>query len=83
MAHSWFACGLSLVIHPSNPFVPTVMQITACLNCITSQGEIIDRWFGGGTDLTPYYLFDEDAMHFHATYKDACDQFDHTFYRYF
>jgi coproporphyrinogen III oxidase len=39
-----------------------------------------DRWFGGGTDLTPYYLFEEDAKHFHQTYKNACDAFDINFY---
>ena len=44
------------------------------------EGEVIDRWFGGGTDLTPYYLFDEDAIHFHQTYKNVCDQFDASFY---
>src|SRR5690606_25668794 len=43
-------------------------------------GEVMDRWFGGGTDLTPYYLFEEDARHFHQTYKNACDAFDTNFY---
>jgi coproporphyrinogen III oxidase len=43
-------------------------------------GEVMDRWFGGGTDLTPYYLFEEDAKHFHQTYKNVCDRFDATFY---
>jgi coproporphyrinogen III oxidase len=42
--------------------------------------EVIDRWFGGGTDLTPYYLFEEDAKHFHETYKNVCDEFDLSFY---
>jgi coproporphyrinogen III oxidase len=42
--------------------------------------EVIDRWFGGGTDLTPYYLFEEDARHFHQVYKDVCDRFDASFY---
>jgi coproporphyrinogen III oxidase len=42
--------------------------------------EVIDRWFGGGTDLTPYYLFEEDAVHFHKTYKNVCDLFDPAFY---
>jgi coproporphyrinogen III oxidase len=44
------------------------------------KGELADRWFGGGTDLTPYYLFEEDARHFHQTYKDVCDRFDPSFY---
>jgi len=42
--------------------------------------QVLTRWFGGGTDLTPYYLFDEDTIHFHQSYKDVCDQFDPTFY---
>jgi coproporphyrinogen III oxidase len=44
------------------------------------KDEVIDRWFGGGTDLTPYYLFEEDAKHFHQTYKNVCDKFDPSFY---
>lgn len=76
----WFACGLSLVIHPSNPFAPTVHANYRMFELYNKNDEIIDRWFGGGTDLTPYYLFDEDAIHFHQTYKNACDQFDESFY---
>lgn len=76
----WFACGLSLVIHPLNPFVPTVHCNYRMFELYNEQDEVIDRWFGGGTDLTPYYLFEEDAKHFHGTYKTACDQFDPSFY---
>lgn len=76
----WFACGLSLVIHPLNPFVPTVHCNYRMFELYNENDEVIDRWFGGGTDLTPYYLFEEDARHFHQTYKDACDQFDPAFY---
>jgi coproporphyrinogen III oxidase len=76
----WFACGLSLVIHPFNPFVPTVHCNYRTFELYNEKDEVIDRWFGGGTDLTPYYLFDEDAKHFHQTYKDACDAFDPSFY---
>jgi coproporphyrinogen III oxidase len=76
----WFACGLSLVIHPSNPFVPTVHCNYRLFELYNEKDEVIDRWFGGGTDLTPYYLFDEDARHFHQTYKAVCDQFDPSFY---
>ncbi|NCU04292.1 MAG: oxygen-dependent coproporphyrinogen oxidase [Chitinophagaceae bacterium] len=76
----WFACGLSLVIHPINPFVPTVHCNYRMFELYNEQDEVIDRWFGGGTDLTPYYLFVEDAKHFHQTYKDACDAFDPSFY---
>jgi len=76
----WFACGLSLVIHPLNPFVPTVHCNYRMFELYNSNGEVIDQWFGGGTDLTPYYLFEEDAIHFHQTYKDVCDAFDPSLY---
>jgi len=76
----WFACGLSLVIHPSNPFVPTVHCNYRMFELSNQNDEVTDRWFGGGTDLTPYYLFDEDARHFHTIYKNVCDQFDPAFY---
>lgn len=76
----WFACGLSLVIHPLNPFVPTVHCNYRMFELYNENDEVIDRWFGGGTDLTPYYLFEEDVKHFHQTYKNACDRFDPSFY---
>jgi coproporphyrinogen III oxidase len=76
----WFACGLSLVLHPLNPFVPTVHCNYRMFELYNEKDEVIDRWFGGGTDLTPYYLFEEDAKHFHQTYKNACDEFDLSFY---
>jgi coproporphyrinogen III oxidase len=76
----WFACGLSLVIHPLNPFVPTVHCNYRMFELYNANEEVIDRWFGGGTDLTPYYLFEEDAKHFHQTYKDVCDAFHPSFY---
>ncbi len=77
---SWFACGLSLVIHPLNPFVPTVHCNYRMFELYNAAGEVMDRWFGGGTDLTPYYLFEFDARHFHQAYKNACAQFDTSFY---
>jgi coproporphyrinogen III oxidase len=76
----WFACGLSLVLHPLNPFVPTVHCNYRMFELYDKNEVVTDRWFGGGTDLTPYYLFEEDAKYFHQTYKDACDQFDPLFY---
>ena len=76
----WFACGLSLVLHPFNPFVPTVHCNYRMFELFDENDEVIDRWFGGGTDLTPYYLFEEDARHFHQAYKNVCDQFDVSFY---
>ncbi|MEO0000833.1 MAG: oxygen-dependent coproporphyrinogen oxidase [Bacteroidota bacterium] len=80
---NWFACGLSLVIHPVNPFVPTIHCNYRMFELYNEAGETIDRWFGGGTDLTPYYLDVADATHFHKTYKDACDKFDVGFYPHF
>ncbi|MDB5253814.1 MAG: coproporphyrinogen oxidase [Flaviaesturariibacter sp.] len=77
---NWFACGLSLVLHPRNPFVPTVHCNYRMFELSDDAGHVTDRWFGGGTDLTPYYLFDEDARHFHGVYKDVCDRFDPAFY---
>jgi coproporphyrinogen III oxidase len=76
----WFACGLSLVLHPVNPFVPTVHCNYRMFELYNEKDEVIDRWFGGGTDLTPYYLFEEDAKHFHQTYKNVCDEYDLSFY---
>jgi coproporphyrinogen III oxidase len=78
--HKWFACGLSLVIHPVNPFVPTVHCNYRMFELYNETEAVIDRWFGGGTDLTPYYLFEDDAKHFHETYKDVCDKSDISFY---
>lgn len=76
----FFACGLSLVIHPKNPFVPTVHANWRYFEMYDEQGNIVTQWFGGGQDLTPYYLFDEDAIHFHQVCKDACDKHDASFY---
>jgi coproporphyrinogen III oxidase len=76
----WFACGLSLVLHPVNPFVPTVHANWRYFELYNESGERIDRWFGGGTDLTPYYLFKEDATHFHETLKQTLDPFGKELY---
>src|ERR1700730_10808187 len=79
----WFASGLSLVIHPVNPFIPTVHANYRFFELYNEKDEVIDCWFGGGTDLTPYYLIEEDAKHFHGCYKKVCDRFDPTFYHRF
>jgi coproporphyrinogen III oxidase len=78
--YKWFACGISSVIHPLNPFVPTVHFNYRYFELYDENEKLIDSWFGGGTDLTPYYLFKQDAEHFHATYKNICDAFDVHFY---
>jgi coproporphyrinogen III oxidase len=76
----FFACGLSLVIHPRNPFAPTVHANWRYFEMYDKTGTVVDNWFGGGQDLTPYYLFDEDAVHFHQTCKTACDKHHPDFY---
>jgi coproporphyrinogen III oxidase len=73
--HSWFAAGLSLVLHPLNPYVPTTHANWRYFELYDADGQVLDRWFGGGADLTPYYLFNEDARHFHSTLKNALDPF--------
>lgn len=76
----WWACGLSLVLHPLNPFVPTVHCNYRMFELYDADQNVVDRWWGGGTDLTPYYLFEADARHFHHTYKKVCDGFDSAIY---
>ncbi len=76
----FFACGLSLVLHPKNPFVPTVHANWRYFEMYDKDGELVDQWFGGGQDLTPYYLVEEDAVHFHTVCKKACDLHHPDFY---
>lgn len=68
------AMGISLVFHPSNPYVPTVHMNLRMLTTINTQGSQYS-WFGGGMDLTPIYGFSEDAIHFHQCCKKAVDSF--------
>jgi coproporphyrinogen III oxidase len=68
------ASGVSLVFHPRNPYVPTVHMNVRMLSARSPSGANV-CWFGGGMDLTPYYGFDEDATHFHATCKAALEPF--------
>jgi len=77
---NFFACGLSLVLHPQNPFIPTVHANWRYFEMYDQEGNIVDQWFGGGQDLTPYYLFEEDATHFHQICKIACDKHDSSFH---
>lgn len=76
----FFACGLSLVLHPLNPMVPTVHANWRYFEMYDKAGNTLDRWFGGGQDLTPYYLFEADAQHFHSVCKRACDAHHPAFY---
>lgn len=75
----FFACGISLVLHPLNPFVPTVHANYRYFEMYDGE-ELIDSWFGGGSDLTPYYLFESDAKHFHQTQKETAAQFGRELY---
>ncbi|GAA4461677.1 oxygen-dependent coproporphyrinogen oxidase [Nemorincola caseinilytica] len=76
----FFACGLSMVLHPLNPFVPTTHANWRYFELYNKNGDRIDSWFGGGADLTPYYLFEEDARHFHTTLKNAIAPFGEELY---
>jgi coproporphyrinogen III oxidase len=73
------AMGVSLVFHPRNPYVPTVHMNVRALMARAPDGQSV-AWFGGGMDLTPYYGFDEDAIHFHTTCKQALDGFGEQLY---
>ena len=79
----FFACGLSIVIHPKNPFVPTIHANWRYFEMYNSNGEIVTSWFGGGQDLTPYYFFKEDVIHFHKNCKKVCDKYSPDFYTQF
>ena len=75
------AIGVSLVFHPRNPYIPTVhMNVRAFVAKALNAGAEDIWWFGGGMDLTPYYPFDEDAVHFHATCRDALAPFGDSYY---
>ena len=76
----FFACGISIVIHPKNPMVPTFHANLRYFE-LYENGKIKDCWFGGGLDLTPYYLFESDVIHFHNSCKKVCDKFNPTFYK--
>ena len=73
--HGFLACGISTVLHPHSPMVPTVHANFRYFELFDINGKVIDSWFGGGADLTPYYLWEEDAIHFHSTYRQACEPY--------
>ena len=77
------AMGVSLVFHPRNPYVPTVHMNVRMLSATPTEGPAAGqtvRWFGGGMDLTPYYGFEEDAVHFHRACRDALAPHDPALY---
>ncbi|MBC8985267.1 oxygen-dependent coproporphyrinogen oxidase [Pedobacter sp. N36a] len=71
----FFATGVSIVMHPNNPFVPIIH-----MNIRYFEMDEQTRWFGGGIDLTPHYVIDTDARFFHHLLKQTCDEFDASFY---
>ena len=71
----WEAMGVSLVLHPRNPYAPTVHMNVRFFTAYGNDGAADVWWFGGGMDLTPYYGFVEDAQHFHQTCKHALTPF--------
>lgn len=73
---AFFATGVSVVVHPRSPMVPTVHLNVRFFELADSDGRVWDRWFGGGTDLTPTYPYADDARHFHRALAAACAPFD-------
>lgn len=76
----FFAAGVSAVIHPRNPWIPTIHFNYRYFEVDDLKTGEKQWWFGGGTDLTPYYFNEADVMHFHGTLKAACDEHDVTYY---
>lgn len=72
--------GLSMIVHPQNPLAPTTHMNYRYFETQNEDGSPFAWWFGGGADLTPYYLFEEDCRLFHEEHKKACDKHDATFY---
>jgi coproporphyrinogen III oxidase len=76
----YFVTGVSLVIHAKNPMVPSSHANYRYFEVGDDDTAPVFWWFGGGADLTPYYLFEEDAVHFHRVHKQVCDRYDSSFY---
>ncbi|KAH6600224.1 hypothetical protein BASA50_002491 [Batrachochytrium salamandrivorans] len=85
-SYNMFVAGISMVVHPHNPMAPTFHANYRYFELRDASGSTVDThlpaaaWFGGGCDLTPSYLFEEDAVHFHKVIKDACNKHDPTYY---
>ncbi len=71
----FYATGISIVLHPCNPMIPVIHMNTRYFEMTSGE-----RWFGGGIDLTPHYISDEDARFFHTYLKKICDQYDEKYY---
>ncbi|WP_432711117.1 oxygen-dependent coproporphyrinogen oxidase [Pedobacter sp.] len=74
-SQEFFATGVSIVLHPKNPFVPIIH-----MNIRYFEMDEQTKWFGGGIDLTPHYVIDTDARYFHHLLKNTCDAFNPDFY---
>ena len=79
-ATHFFVTGTSLVVHPRSPMIPTVHLNVRYFELADSNGEITDSWFGGGTDLTPFYPNLDDAALFHQSIQEMCDRHHPSFY---
>jgi len=78
---SFYATGVSVVIHPHNPMAPSAHANYRYVEYVPNHSTApASWWFGGGADLTPAYLFDEDATHFHRVHKEVCDRHCASFY---
>ena len=75
----FFATGVSIVIHPNHPWIPIIHMNIRYFELIAEYGKGM-RWFGGGIDLTPHYVIEDDAIFFHSYLKKTCDQFQTDFY---
>src|SRR5450755_2543378 len=78
--HAFFAAGVSVVLHPHNPYAPTAHCNYRYFEAQAPDGSRSAWWFGGGSDLTPYYPQLDDVRHFHRTLRSACDRHDTAFY---
>src|ERR1700684_3677307 len=80
--NDFFATGISIVIHPNHPMVPIIHMNIRYFEMPSSfaDGQQPVRWFGGGIDLTPHYVIDDDARFFHQSLKTVCDKFNTEFY---
>ncbi|MBV8390805.1 MAG: oxygen-dependent coproporphyrinogen oxidase [Mucilaginibacter sp.] len=77
--NEFFATGVSIVIHPNHPMVPIIHMNIRYFEMPGSEV----KWFGGGIDLTPHYVFEDDAKYFHTKLKTVCDSYHHDFYHRF
>jgi coproporphyrinogen III oxidase len=73
------AMGISIIVHPHNPYIPTTHMNVRLMMAVPQEGEPV-WWFGGGFDLTPYYAFEEDCIYWHQIAKQACDPFGSELY---